>query len=158
MARIDAGLAAGDPDGEVTLVWRCYQRLRSIYHAPTPEQGRRIAEQVIATFATCPVPEIARLGRTLRAWRTQILAYFTTNGVSNGGTEAIKRPDRKDPPHHPRLRQLRRLPTTHPARHRRHPTLETPMINHAQIRRAALIHAAPGIGSRWRVGSGPRVR
>ncbi len=70
MARIDAGLAAGDPDGEVTLVWRCYQRLRSIYHAPTPEQGRRIAEQVIATFATCPVPEIARLGRTLRAWRT----------------------------------------------------------------------------------------
>nr|WP_231494988.1 transposase [Cellulomonas sp. KRMCY2] len=38
---------------------------------------------------TCPVPEIARLGRTLRAWRTQVLAYFETDSVSNGGTEAI---------------------------------------------------------------------
>ena len=34
-------------------------------------------------------PEVARLGRTLRAWKAQILAYFDTNGVSNGGTEAI---------------------------------------------------------------------
>ncbi len=34
-------------------------------------------------------PEVARLGRTLRAWRQQILAYFATKGVSNGGTEAI---------------------------------------------------------------------
>ena len=30
-----------------------------------------------------------RLGRTLRAWRQQVLAYFDTDGVSNGGTEAI---------------------------------------------------------------------
>jgi transposase len=44
---------------------------------------------VIDTFATCPIPEVARLGRTLRAWRQQVLAYFTTQGVSNGGTEAI---------------------------------------------------------------------
>jgi len=35
------------------------------------------------------VAEIARLGRTLRAWRQQFLAYFDTGGVSNGGTEAI---------------------------------------------------------------------
>ena len=33
--------------------------------------------------------EIARLGRTLRAWREPFLAYFDTNGLSNGGTEAI---------------------------------------------------------------------
>ena len=38
---------------------------------------------------TCPIPEVARLGRTLRQWRTQLLAYFTTGGVSNGGTEAV---------------------------------------------------------------------
>lgn len=48
-----------------------------------------IAETVIATFPACPIPEVARLGRTLRAWRAQILAYFDTAGVSNGGTEAI---------------------------------------------------------------------
>ena len=38
---------------------------------------------------TCPIPEVARLGRTLRAWRTQVLADFDTDGVSNGGTKAI---------------------------------------------------------------------
>ena len=44
---------------------------------------------MITSFPTCPIPEAARLGRTLRAWRQQILAYFDTGGVSNGGTEAI---------------------------------------------------------------------
>lgn len=29
------------------------------------------------------------MGRTVRQWRTEILAYFNTGGVSNGGTEAI---------------------------------------------------------------------
>jgi transposase len=56
--------------------------------------GRRLAEDVIATFPSCPVPEIARLGRTLRAWRTHILARFDTAAggagrISNGGTEAV---------------------------------------------------------------------
>lgn len=40
-------------------------------------------------FPTCPIPEIARLGRTLNAWRQQFLAYFTTERASNGGTEAV---------------------------------------------------------------------
>jgi hypothetical protein len=38
--------------------------------------GRQLAEQVLGTFHTCTVPEVARLGRTLRPWRTQVLAYF----------------------------------------------------------------------------------
>jgi transposase len=71
------------------VAWQCYQQLRSIYHAATPAAGRRTAEQVIASFPTCPIGEIARLGRTLRAWRAQVLAYFDTGGVSNRGTEAI---------------------------------------------------------------------
>jgi transposase len=57
--------------------------------ATHPATGRAIAEKVIVSFATCPIPEVARLGRTLRAWRAQVLAYFDTGGVSNGGTEAI---------------------------------------------------------------------
>ena len=87
--RLDIALQLGDPAGEVALAWQCYQRLRAIYHQPTPAGGRRLAEHVIATLHSCSVPEIARLGRTLRAWRTQVLAYFDTDGVSNGGTEAI---------------------------------------------------------------------
>jgi transposase len=88
-AGLHAGLHAGDPTWEVTVTWQCYQRLRGIYHQPTPAAGRRLAEQVIASPPTCPIPEVARLGRTLRAWRRQVLAYFHTGGVSNGGTEAI---------------------------------------------------------------------
>ena len=87
--RLDTGLAAGDPSWELTVAWQCYQRLRAIYHQNTPTAGRWLAEQVIASLPTCPIPEVARLGRTLRAWQAQILAYFDTGGVSNGGTEAI---------------------------------------------------------------------
>jgi hypothetical protein len=36
-----------------------------------------------------PIPEIDRSGRTVKAWRQQVLAYFDTTGVSNDGTEAI---------------------------------------------------------------------
>ena len=56
---------------------------------PAAAEGRRIASKVIDSFPTCPIPEVARLGRTLKAWRQQVLAYFDTSGVSNGGTEAI---------------------------------------------------------------------
>lgn len=34
-------------------------------------------------------PEVKRLGKTLRRWPNEILAYCTTGGVSNGGTETI---------------------------------------------------------------------
>jgi transposase len=87
--RLDQCLATGDPNDEVHIAWQVYQRLRAIYHASTAQAGRRLAEQLLEVFHTCPIPEIARLGRTLRAWRHQILAYFATDGVSNGGTEAI---------------------------------------------------------------------
>jgi transposase len=88
-ARLEAGLQAGDPDWEVTVAWQCYQQLRGIYHARSHTAGAALAEKAIAAFPSCPIPEVARLGRTLRAWRPQVLAYFTTDGVSNGGTEAI---------------------------------------------------------------------
>ncbi len=48
-----------------------------------------MAERILTIFHTCPVPEIARLGRTLRRWKDAFLAYFTTGRSNNGGTEAI---------------------------------------------------------------------
>ena len=86
--RLDAKLAAGDPNHEVSIAWQCYQQVRSIYHA-RPAQGREQVATILASFPTCPIPEIARLGRTLRAWKSAILAYFDTGGASNGPTEAI---------------------------------------------------------------------
>ena len=47
------------------------------------------AERLINTLPSCPVPELARLGRTLKRWREALLAYFDTDRSSNGGTEAI---------------------------------------------------------------------
>jgi transposase len=52
-------------------------------------KGREIAIKVLDSFHSCPIPEVARLSRTLSAWKAQILAYFDTHGGSNGGTEAI---------------------------------------------------------------------
>ena len=88
--KLGSCLSLGDPHGEVELAWSCYQQLRTIYAGTASLRERRtLAEKVIASFPTCPIPEVARLGRTLRAWRTQVLAYFATDGLSNGGTEAI---------------------------------------------------------------------
>ncbi len=88
VARLDTKLTLGDPNHEVTLAWQCYQQLRAIYHAP-PDKGRTLVAEILAAFPTCPIPEVARLGRTLRQWKSAILAYFGTNGASNGPTEAI---------------------------------------------------------------------
>ncbi|WP_249033778.1 ISL3 family transposase [Kocuria rosea] len=88
VARPDAKLAAGDPHHEVTLAWHCYQKLRAVYHART-ETGRRLVADVVMAFPTCPISEVARLGRTLRRGKAAILAYVDTAGASNGSTEAV---------------------------------------------------------------------
>ncbi len=88
-ARLIIAIDANPAHEEVFIAWQCAQRLRSAYHAEHLTEGRRIAENIVDTFSTCPIPEIARLGRTLKRWRQAFLAYFTTNRSNNGGTEAI---------------------------------------------------------------------
>ena len=88
-ARLVDCLARGDPDGEALLAWQCYQQVRAAYATPDLAAGKKIAEVVVATFTACPITEIARLGRTLRQWKTTYLGYFTTETSNNGGTQAI---------------------------------------------------------------------
>ncbi len=88
-ARLDKAIAADERHDEVHIAWQCAQQLRSAYTAASLAEGRKIAERVVASFPTCPIPEIARLGRTLKQWKTAFLAYFDTGRASNGGTEAI---------------------------------------------------------------------
>ncbi len=109
-ARLGAALAAGDPDGETTLAWQIAQALRGCYHARQLPDGRRQADAMLDTLHTCPIPEAARLGRSLRSWRPELLAYFDTD-------RALERPHRgdepaggEDPPDRPRLQELRQLP------------------------------------------------
>jgi transposase len=85
--RLNAKLEAGGPHYEVTPAWHCYQKLRAVYHA-RPDHGRRLVAEILDAFS-CPIPEVARLGRTLRRWRAVILAYFDTAGASNGPPEPV---------------------------------------------------------------------
>ena len=52
-------------------------------HQATPAQGRRLAAHLVERLPTCPIPEIASLGRTLRKWKDALDAYFDTGGASN---------------------------------------------------------------------------
>ena len=73
----------------VEVAYHCAQQVRDVFHQATPAQGRRLAARLVERLPTCPIPEIARLGRTLRKWKDAFLAYFDTAGASNGPTEAI---------------------------------------------------------------------
>ncbi|KUG57115.1 transposase [Serinicoccus chungangensis] len=86
--RIERAFAARAEHEVVDLAWQCAQQLRAAYKQADKAEGRKIAERIVATFPSCPIPEIARLGRTLRKWKEAFLAYFDT-GATNGGTEAI---------------------------------------------------------------------
>jgi transposase len=88
-ARLDRAIAADERHDEVYVAWLCAQQLRAAYKAQNPVEGRRIAEKLLTVLPTCPIPEIRRLGRTLKQWRAALLAYFTTGRATNGGTEAI---------------------------------------------------------------------
>ena len=88
-ARFERAIAADERHLEVYVAWSCAQQLRSAYHHPNPVEGKKIAERVLDSFPTCPIPEIKRLGQTLKQWRAAFLAYFDTGRSSNGGTEAI---------------------------------------------------------------------
>ena len=47
------------------------------------------ATELITALRECPIPELARLGRTLHAWRVELLARFDHPAVSNGPTENL---------------------------------------------------------------------
>jgi len=87
--RLERAWAADDRHVAVEVGWQCAQLVRSAYHQNNHAAGRTIAEHLLDTFPSCPIPEIARLGRTLRQWHQAFLGYFDTSGASNGGTEAI---------------------------------------------------------------------
>ena len=88
-ARLRKAFDADERHVEVELAYSCAQRLRAAYCQENLREGKKIATAVVESFPTCPIPEIARLGRTLRKWKNAFLAYFDTARSSNGGTEAI---------------------------------------------------------------------
>jgi transposase len=88
-ARLRAGLAAGDPSGEVVAAWQGKELLRAVYAASDLAHARAALERFYRWCDGVQVPELSRLARTVRAWEAEILAFHTTGGCSNGPTEAM---------------------------------------------------------------------
>ena len=88
-ARLRAGLAAGDPGGEVAAAWQGKELLRAVYRAVGPATARATLDRFYRWCDGVQVPELSRLARTVRAWEAEILAFHATNGCSNGPTEAV---------------------------------------------------------------------
>jgi transposase len=88
--RLLAGLDAGDtPDEQLAKTWIAAQELRLLYRCPDRTRAEQHLYAWLGHCADSGVPELERLARTIDSWRTELLAYFDTGGVSHGPTEAI---------------------------------------------------------------------
>jgi transposase len=87
-ARLRAGLAAGDPTGELAAAWQGKELLRAVYAAGDLAHARVALERFYRWSDGVGVAELSRLARTVRAWEAEILA-FHSSGCSNGPTEAV---------------------------------------------------------------------
>lgn len=86
--RVLLGIQVGDPNLEVTMAWLTKDALRGVYQTKDVDEAKVLLDNVIAACQEERIPELRRLGRTLRAWQTEILAHHTT-GASNGPTEGL---------------------------------------------------------------------
>jgi transposase len=85
-------LFAGDDHVEVEATWGVYQHMITAYRHVDRAAGRRDLEHLINSLHTgipTALVELHRLGRTLNARQSDILAFFDRPGTSNGPTEAI---------------------------------------------------------------------
>jgi transposase len=87
--RLRAGLAAGDPTGEVAAAWQGKELLRAVYAAGDVADARTALGRFYRWSDGVGVAELSRLARTVRAWEAEILAFHSTGGCSNGPTEAM---------------------------------------------------------------------
>lgn len=86
--RIWAALRDGDPTGELQDCWVAKEKVRDIYLTDDPAVAEAALDDAIAWCTAHEAgPELRRLAKTLRRWRTQILNHHTT-GASNGPVEA----------------------------------------------------------------------
>lgn len=82
--RLLAGLAAGDtPDEQLARTWIAAQDLRRIFHCPDRARAEQALYRWLAYCADSGIPELIRLATIIDSWRSELLAYFTTGGISN---------------------------------------------------------------------------
>jgi transposase len=82
-------LRAGDPRGEVTTTWHAKEAVRELYTHTDAEHALEWLERLCDDMVDTDNPiEVRSLGRTLKRWRHQIVAWHTAH-VTNGPTEAV---------------------------------------------------------------------
>ncbi len=84
--RVSSLLDAGDPAGEVGAAYLAKELLREVYATTSVRVARRRLDRFYRHCRAAEVPELARLGRTIRHWEGPILAWHTTR-LTNGPTE-----------------------------------------------------------------------
>lgn len=86
--RLADGLADGDPGCEVWYAHMVKEQVRGFYRADSHDDAQ---DRLVALYQDCAeseIPEIMRLGRTLRRWHGPVMAYWRTDGLSNAGSES----------------------------------------------------------------------
>jgi transposase len=86
--RMLLALRVGDPNDEVLGAWLAKESVRDVYLTDDPAEAAVLLDKTIAGCASDEVDEIRSLGKTLKSWRTEILAHHDT-GASNGPTEGL---------------------------------------------------------------------
>ncbi len=86
--RMLLGLRVGDPHDELLGAWLAKESVRDVYLADTLADAALLLDKAIVGCLADDVAEIRSLGKTLRSWRTEILAHHDT-GASNGPTEGL---------------------------------------------------------------------
>jgi transposase len=86
--KLTDALGRGDPRDEVLASWLAKEHLREAYATDDPDEAAVILDAVIEECEGATIKELARLAKTLRRWRTEILNHHRT-GRSNGPTEAM---------------------------------------------------------------------
>jgi transposase len=87
--RLLIGLELGDVDEQIGRTWIAAQDLCRLYSCRSRYAAEQHLHRWLVHCADSNIPELHRLARTLDIWRSELLAYFDTNGLSNGPTEAI---------------------------------------------------------------------
>jgi transposase len=82
-------LRAGDPRGEVTACYHAKEAIRELYDVEDYELAGVFIDELIRDMNDPSWPvEVRSLGRTLKRWRNQIIAWHQAH-FTNGPTEAV---------------------------------------------------------------------
>ncbi len=86
--RLHQGLDHGDHLEQVTEAWMAKEKVRDVYLTDDVDEATTRLDEAIAFTSASKVKEVKTLAKSLRRWRSEILAHHTT-GASNGPTEAV---------------------------------------------------------------------